>query len=145
MKIKLKKIVCALWMAVILSFPLLALVPGSALAQSVVASPADRARCEAFKKKLNDYGANLTEGQPFFCSASELILKVINYALGMAGIITVMFLIVGGFWYITAAGNDEQAEKGKKTITNSIIGLVVIILAYTIVRIVSGTLTSVGK
>ncbi len=136
MEIKLKKIFCGLWLALTLSLTILAIVPGSVSAQSAE----EIARCNAFKDKLNSYGAHLTDGQPFFCSASELIVKVINYALGMAGIVTVLFLIVGGFWYITAAGNEESAEKGKKTITNSILGLVVIVLAYTIVRIVSGTL-----
>ena len=52
----------------------------------------------------------------------------------------VIFLMVGGFWYLSSAGNEEQAEKGQKTITNSIIGLVVIIMAYAIVRIVAGLL-----
>lgn len=73
-------------------------------------------------------------------SLSELMLKIIQLLLTFAGIIGVLILVVGGFWYLTSAGNDEQAEKGKKAIMNAIIGLVVVILAYAIVTVISSTL-----
>ena len=67
-----------------------------------------------------------------------LLLKIIQFLLTFAGVVAVGVLVIGGFWYITSAGN-EQAEKGQKAITNAIIGLVVVILAYTIVAIISST------
>ena len=81
---------------------------------------------------------------PIYCTASSLITQVINYLLVMAGSIAILFIMIGGFWYVTSAGNEEQAEKGRKVLINSIIGLVVVILAATIVRIISSTLT-LGK
>ncbi len=71
-----------------------------------------------------------------------LILIVINYLLILAGLIAVVTLIVGGFWYITAAGNEELAEKGRKTLMSSVMGLVIVILAYAIVNIIVSTLTT---
>ena len=71
-----------------------------------------------------------------------LMLQIINYLLIFAGIIAVIALIIGGYWYITAAGNEEQAEKGRKALLNAIIGLVIILLAYAIVNIVIKTLTT---
>jgi len=68
--------------------------------------------------------------------ASSVILVYINLALAIVGIIAVGFLIYGGFRYITSAGNDEVAGEAKKTILNSIIGLVVIILSYTIITVI---------
>lgn len=65
-----------------------------------------------------------------------LIFFVIQILLIVAASITVIFLIVGGFQYVAARGNEEATEKAKKTITGSIIGLVVIVLAYAIVSIV---------
>jgi|GEM_PF-2123804 len=73
---------------------------------------------------------------------AELILRVLNYLLILSGMIAVVALVIGGFWYITAAGNDEQAEKGQKALTNAIIGLIIVILAYAIVNIVTRTLTT---
>ncbi len=72
---------------------------------------------------------------------TDLIVKVVKVLLGLAGLVGVLFLIIGGYWYLASAGNEETAEKGKKTIINAIIGLVVIILAYTIVTIIANTLT----
>jgi len=71
-----------------------------------------------------------------------LALTVINYLLILAGMIAVVALVIGGFWYLTAAGNEEQSEKGRKAIMNAIIGLIVVVLAYAIVNIIVNTLTT---
>jgi hypothetical protein len=51
-------------------------------------------------------------------------------------------LILGGFWYITSAGNEALATKGKQTVINAIIGIVIIILAYVVLTAVVGFVTS---
>ncbi len=43
----------------------------------------------------------------------DLFNTIINYALGIAFFVAVIFLIYGGFLYITSAGNEETATKGK--------------------------------
>ncbi|MCL5775237.1 MAG: hypothetical protein M1333_03440, partial [Patescibacteria group bacterium] len=58
------------------------------------------------------------------------------------GVIAVVFIIVGGYMYLTSAGNEEAAEKGRKVLTNAIIGLIIIILSAAIIRIVVNTLDS---
>ena len=68
---------------------------------------------------------------------NSLIRTVINWLLGIAFGVAVLFLIIGGFWYITSAGNEETAEKGKNTAINAIIGIVIIVLSYVIVNVVS--------
>lgn len=68
---------------------------------------------------------------------NSLIRTVIGWLLGIAFGIAVLFLIIGGFWYITSAGNEETAEKGKSTAVNAIIGIVIIILSYVIVNVIS--------
>ena len=75
-------------------------------------------------------------------SVSGFVIKIINIALAVAGLIAVLFLIIGGFRYITSAGNEETAEQAKKIITNAIIGIVVIILSFVIVRVISNALVS---
>ncbi|MBI5530690.1 MAG: hypothetical protein HY918_04290 [Candidatus Doudnabacteria bacterium] len=83
-----------------------------------------------------------TTGIAASSSLSDLVVKIIKLLLTFAGAIGVLILVIGGFWYITSAGNEELAEKGKKTIINALIGLVVVVLAYTIVSIISATLIS---
>ena len=75
-------------------------------------------------------------------SLTELIIYVINIMLALAGVIAVLFLIIGGFWYITSAGNEETAEKGKGTVINAIIGIIIVVLSYVIVTVLSRLVTS---
>lgn len=70
-------------------------------------------------------------------TVNSLISTVINWALGIAFGIAVLFLIIGGFWFITAGGNEEQSGKGRKTVVNALIGIVIVVLSYVIVSVVA--------
>lgn len=77
---------------------------------------------------------------PTVGTATDLILRIVQILLAIAGLVAVIFLIIGGFRYITAGGNEETSESAKKTITNAIIGIVIIILAFVIVRVIANAL-----
>jgi hypothetical protein len=62
--------------------------------------------------------------------------NLIKFAVGLAGAVAVIYLIIGAINYFTAFGNEEKATKAKTTITWAIIGIVVIVLAEVIVTIV---------
>ncbi len=78
-------------------------------------------------------------------SLTSFLLELIKILLSFAGVIAVVMLVLGGYWYMAAGGNEEMSEKGRKTILNFVLGLVVIILAYTLVSIISSTLTGADK
>jgi len=67
---------------------------------------------------------------------ATILQNVINGLLGIAGVIAVVMLIIGGFRYAAAAGNEEAIEAAKKTITYAVIGLVIVALALLIVNTV---------
>ena len=73
-----------------------------------------------------------------------LIYQIISILLFVAGSVAVIFVIVGGFQYVTSAGNEEQAEKGRQNVTNAIIGIIIIILSYVVVNVIYN-LVSVGS
>ena len=60
----------------------------------------------------------------------ESIALMINGLLGFLGILFTVLIIYAGWQWMTAGGNEEQVSKAKKTITNSTIGLLVVIVAY---------------
>jgi heme/copper-type cytochrome/quinol oxidase subunit 2 len=66
------------------------------------------------------------------------IKTIINLMLYIVGIASVIMLVFGGIRYTTSAGNDSNLTKAKQTITYSIVGLVVAILAFAIVNFVIG-------
>jgi hypothetical protein len=70
-------------------------------------------------------------------SLNELIFRIIRILLGVAFAIAVLFLIIGGFYYITAQGNEEAAGKGKQTVINALIGIAIIIMSYVMVNVIA--------
>ncbi len=60
----------------------------------------------------------------------------ITLAFGVAGLVAVIYLIMGGFNYVTAGGDPEAVEGAKTTIVNAIIGLVIILVSYLIVQFI---------
>lgn len=72
--------------------------------------------------------------------ATDLLLAIVEIALAVVGLLSVLFLVIGGIRYITAHGNEEQAEAAKKTVTNSIIGLVIALLAFVVVSVIANAL-----
>lgn len=116
---------------------------GASSVQAAAPRKTAQERCDDFVKmfQISNSKINAVEGLPKYCTASGLIMTLINISLIFAGTIAVLFIIVGGFWYMTSAGDEEQAEKGRKTLTNAVIGLVVIIMSFAIVRIVANTVT----
>ena len=104
--------------------------------------PCANLRGRVVATSTNGTVVDLAKDLPRFCTINQLYKKFIDLVLAATGSIAVLFIIIGGFQYLTSAGNEEAAEKGKKTLINSIIGLVVIIMAAAIVRIVTEALTS---
>ncbi len=81
--------------------------------------------------------ASSTITNPIGCNKiDECVLLVVNYVLGLAGVLALAAIVYGGFLYITAAGNQDRIEQGKHAIFYSIVGLVVIALSYAILTFV---------
>lgn len=68
---------------------------------------------------------------------SNIIPFAIQYALALAMALAVIALIIGGYQYLTAYGNPEQYDKGKKTVIWAAIGLIISLTAFGIIRIVT--------
>ncbi len=67
----------------------------------------------------------------------DVIILIANYATYVIVAVSILFLIYGAFLYVTDNGSGDSAKKGQKVLVNAIIGLVIAILAYTIVSVVS--------
>jgi hypothetical protein len=70
--------------------------------------------------------------------AGNTILSVLNTAYMWAGIVCVIIIIIGGFFYVTSNGNAANIKRGKDAIMGAIIGLIVVIMAFTITQFVLG-------
>ena len=73
-------------------------------------------------------------------SLGQSITSIVNFFLGILGLIAVVFLIYAGILMVTAGGEEEQVTKAKKIIMYAAGGIVVILLSYTIVQFVTSAL-----
>lgn len=90
----------------------------------------------------SDY--KLMEGIPGFPEAAagevirfpEYIMTLYKFGLWTIGICAVIMIMIGGFTYITSAGNSSRTTEAKKIITDAIAGvflaLISFLLLYTI-------------
>ena len=67
---------------------------------------------------------------------SGLIKTVVNVLLWAVGILSVIMIIFSGFRYITSAGDASKTGSAQSTLTYSVVGLIVAIMAYAIVNMV---------
>ena len=63
---------------------------------------------------------------------TSTIGNLITTFLSLIGIIFIILSVYGGFLYLTSRGNQEQTKKALTIITQSLIGLVIILAAYAI-------------
>ncbi len=62
-----------------------------------------------------------------FADLSSLVNFVINLVFGVGLALALLFVIIGGIKYITSQGEEGKAKEARDTITNAVIGAVVII------------------
>ena len=68
---------------------------------------------------------------------AQTAIDILFWAIG---IIAVIMIIVGGIMYATSMGDPGKAKKAKDAIMYGIVGLVIALLAFAIVRFVTGVL-----
>jgi len=74
---------------------------------------------------------NLANGDPRTAAVS-----LVKLLMTFLGIIAVVIMLLGGFKWMTAAGNEDKVAEAKKLIAAGIIGLVIILSAFLIVNFV---------
>ncbi len=62
-------------------------------------------------------------------SFAELLNAVIDFLYNISLVLAPLMIVVGGYYFVTAATNPKQVETGKKIILWTLIGLLIIIAA----------------
>jgi len=114
---KIKKIILVIIFSLLFFTPVFALDLGTGIAGQA----ADRA---GYDKSTNDK------------TFSQNIGLVINAALSLVGVIFLGLMVYAGFLWMTARGAEETITKAKGIITAAIIGLLLVVGAYSITSFV---------
>lgn len=70
----------------------------------------------------------------------DLVINLIQWVAGMGGIVAAIFIVVGGWGYITSSGDPSKLQKAKSTILYALIGLAIVALTEVITAFISSTI-----
>ena len=98
---------------------------------------------EATKKAAGDAGYNPGTTETTF---AETVGTIVYLLLSFSGVIFLVLMVYAGYLWMIARGDEAEVEKAQKIIISSIIGLIILVGAYSITTFVVPRLTDVtGK
>jgi hypothetical protein len=71
---------------------------------------------------------------------SQYIGRIYYFAIGIVGLVAAVMMIIGGFQYLTSAGDTAKIGAAKKRITDAIIGLVLMLGSYALLNTINPAL-----
>ncbi len=71
-------------------------------------------------------------GVPQITTTQDFFLLIIRILQGLAASVATIYIVIAGYYYITARGDDGSIKKAKDSILFSVVGLTVVTLAQTI-------------
>jgi len=78
------------------------------------------------------------------CTLGSLIDTVgliINFLLSWAWLVSILFIVVSGIRMVLSGGNEERLSSAKASLSNAIIGFILILLSFVIINLVIGLFT----
>lgn len=88
---------------------------------------------------------NCTAGANACVTANDLVKNLIDWVIGIAGVVSAVFLVYGGIQYVTSSGDPSKLKRAKDTILYALIGLAIVALATVITAFVSNTIRDASK
>ena len=82
---------------------------------------------------LSECNVEKTDGDKSLMSNVSMLINVFASVMGF---LAVGMIIYGGFMLLTAQGDPAKIKRGKDVVTYSIIGVILVMLAYAIVNFV---------
>lgn len=86
-------------------------------------------------------GCALRTGRFRLSMLPYMTLYGIKFFSGLAGVLSVLYIVIGGYHFIIGSLTEEK-EKGKKTVMYALVGFALSMLAYTIVNLVQIAVSS---
>ncbi len=96
-------------------------------------------------KPINEQDLGIQYGANTGLASTDIritIARIIKVAMGLLGIVAVVIILIGGFTWMVAGGNEEKIGEAKKMIFSGIIGLAIILSAYAIANFVVSSLVN---
>ncbi len=76
---------------------------------------------------------------------STVLTFILRTFFVIAGIITILYLLLGAFAWITSGGNKESVDKAREKIQNAIVGMILIFAVLAVVTLIEQVLFPAGS
>jgi hypothetical protein len=83
---------------------------------------------------IQDWGSCVVDGVPTLKCVEVLYSNILAIAAAFVLLVLFIMLLVGGFEYLTSFGSAEKIKKAQGTIKYAIIGLILYLSAFAILR-----------
>ena len=87
-------------------------------------------------------GPSAAQAEDVSCTITSITNRIISIIFYLLGAIAVLVLIYAGIQYIQSNGSPEGTKKARGTITNTILGIIILIAAYWIINLIIGAVGS---
>lgn len=88
-----------------------------------------------------DLGTELKLGNDpvtkYFGSFGALFGRILDFAIPIAGIVFLIFLVFGGIKWASSQGDKAAVQSARGTLTTAIIGLVIVISSYLVLQVIN--------
>lgn len=69
----------------------------------------------------------------------DLVLDIVNYFIGFLGFLATIVFVYSGVLWVTSGGAEERIAKAKKIMTYAALGLIIVILSFSIVQFITSS------
>lgn len=120
-----------------LSVPAAAAALSAPTPASTFASAFKDQACQGLTDLDSSTGCNATADN----GIHNLVTSIVKLLSTIVGILAVIFIIVGGFKYVTSGGDSNRVSSAKNTIIYALVGLVIVAISQFLVNFVFNTAT----
>lgn len=79
------------------------------------------------------------------CDFLQLFVDGADIMVALSGTFAILMFIYGGMVWITSYGNEARVKQGRDIITATVTGIVIVLMAWTMVNLIIGSMAGIGQ
>lgn len=99
---------------------------------------------QGLPKQIVPEKCNKAGGCDSICDIVDLAQNILNYSIFLAVVLSAFLFAYAGWSMLTAGGNTEVYQKGKRVFANVLIGLIIILAGWIVIDTLLRTFTGGG-
>ncbi|PIR59367.1 MAG: hypothetical protein COU69_00660 [Candidatus Pacebacteria bacterium CG10_big_fil_rev_8_21_14_0_10_56_10] len=71
-----------------------------------------------------------------FSSGEIIVSRILGFATILAGILLIVYFLIGAFGWLTAGGDSGKIQKARDQMVNAVVGLIIVVAAFSVVGLI---------